>query len=77
MRGRRDLLQHFVVSAALVALAGPTVAESAGLAKEWQDQNGPRCALKFCVSCRATIGVVEDDISRGKCLVRYVVVLEC
>lgn len=35
--GRRDLLQHFVVSGALTALAGAGVAETIGIAKESHD----------------------------------------
>src|SRR3954467_9300487 len=37
MRGRRDLTQHFVVSCALVAIVGESLAEAAGLFKEQQD----------------------------------------
>jgi hypothetical protein len=37
MRGRRDLAQHFAVSAALTVLAGPEVAEDAGVIKEMSD----------------------------------------
>src|SRR5439155_12630756 len=37
MRGRRDLAQHFVVSCALVAVVGESLAEAAGLFKEQQD----------------------------------------
>jgi hypothetical protein len=37
MRARRDWTQHFFISAALTTLAGPTMAETAGLFKEMQD----------------------------------------
>jgi hypothetical protein len=40
MRGRRDLCQHFVVSAALAELLNPTAAEAAGLLKERLDMAG-------------------------------------
>ena len=39
LRGRRDLCQHFVVSAALAELTGPGLAESAGLLKELNDRD--------------------------------------
>jgi len=37
---RRDLCQHFAVSAALAAIFGPALAELAGVAKEQADMNG-------------------------------------
>jgi hypothetical protein len=37
LRGRRDLCQHFAVSAALADLVGGTIAEQVGLAKEQAD----------------------------------------
>ncbi|HET6574147.1 MAG TPA: hypothetical protein VFG68_11125 [Fimbriiglobus sp.] len=40
MRGRRDLCQHFVVSAALAELLEPAAAEAAGLLKERLDMAG-------------------------------------
>jgi len=40
MRGRRDLAQHFFVSAGLAALVGAESAESAGLLKELADSRG-------------------------------------
>jgi len=40
VRGRRDLCQHFVVSAALVQLVGTQSAEFAGLSKELSDMKG-------------------------------------
>jgi hypothetical protein len=40
LRGRRDLCQHFVVSAALAELLEPAAAEAAGLLKERQDMAG-------------------------------------
>ncbi|MGL6073509.1 MAG: hypothetical protein ACRC8S_05025 [Fimbriiglobus sp.] len=39
LRNRRDLCQHFAVSAALTELLGPGAAEGAGLAKEMMDLN--------------------------------------
>lgn len=39
MRGRRDLAQHFFLSAALTALLGPDSAEAIGLAKELRDSH--------------------------------------
>lgn len=40
MRHRRDLCQHFVVSAALAEMQGPALAEAAGLLKELADLDG-------------------------------------
>lgn len=40
VRGRRDLCQHFVVSAALAELLNPAAAEAAGLLKERLDMAG-------------------------------------
>ncbi|NUQ62007.1 MAG: hypothetical protein HUU20_05940 [Pirellulales bacterium] len=40
MRGRRDLAQHFVVSAALTVLVGPETAETLGTMKELRDTQG-------------------------------------
>ncbi|QDU87791.1 hypothetical protein Pla175_11580 [Pirellulimonas nuda] len=40
LAGRRDLAQHFFVSAMVVANAGATAANAAGLAKEQSDSNG-------------------------------------
>ncbi|MGH7171060.1 MAG: hypothetical protein ACRELG_12345 [Gemmataceae bacterium] len=40
LHGRHDLAQHFSVSAALTAAAGPQAAESAGLLKEMLDARG-------------------------------------
>ncbi len=40
VRGRRDLCQHFVVSAALAELLGPEASEAAGLLKERLDMAG-------------------------------------
>jgi hypothetical protein len=40
MRGRHDLTQHFVVSAALAVLVGPQNAEAAGILKEISDSRG-------------------------------------
>jgi hypothetical protein len=40
VRGRHDLVEHFAVSAGLCVLAGPALAESAGLIKERRDADG-------------------------------------
>ncbi len=40
LQGRHDLAQHFSVSAALTAAAGPQAAESAGILKEDRDSRG-------------------------------------
>ncbi len=40
MHGRRDLAQHFAVSAALAALMGPEAAEAMGIMKELRDSQG-------------------------------------
>jgi hypothetical protein len=40
LHGRHDLAQHFSVSAALTALAGPQAAERAGILKEQLDSDG-------------------------------------
>jgi hypothetical protein len=40
LHGRHDLAQHFAVSAALTAAAGPEAAEAAGLLKEMLDSRG-------------------------------------
>ncbi|HEV3342439.1 MAG TPA: VanZ family protein [Pirellulales bacterium] len=40
MRGRNDLVQHFMISAALTALAGARSAEAAGVGKELRDSDG-------------------------------------
>ncbi len=40
LRGRRDLAQHFFVSAHLAAIAGGQVAAATGLAKEMSDSSG-------------------------------------
>lgn len=40
LHGRHDLAQHFSVSAALTAAAGPQAAESAGILKEMLDSQG-------------------------------------
>jgi hypothetical protein len=40
MHGRYDLTQHFVVSAAITAMAGAKSAEAVGLAKERRDSEG-------------------------------------
>lgn len=40
LHGRHDLAQHFSISAALTAAAGPQAAESAGILKEMLDSRG-------------------------------------
>ena len=40
MRGRDDLVQHFMISAAIAALAGARSAETAGVGKELRDADG-------------------------------------
>ncbi|MHB1424727.1 MAG: hypothetical protein ACYC3I_16275 [Gemmataceae bacterium] len=40
LHGRHDLAQHFSVSAALTAVAGPQAAENAGILKEMLDSRG-------------------------------------
>jgi hypothetical protein len=40
LRKRHDLLLHFMISAALAAKLGPSVAEQAGFAKEFEDAQG-------------------------------------
>jgi hypothetical protein len=40
LHGRHDLAQHFAVSAALTAAAGPQAAENAGIMKEMLDSRG-------------------------------------
>ena len=42
MRGRRDLAQHFAVSAALTALVGPQSTEEVGILKEMTDSREGR-----------------------------------
>ncbi len=49
MRYRRDLCQHFVISAALTAIAGDAIAEQIGLAKELVDRDRPNgSGFSFC-----------------------------
>jgi Metallo-peptidase family M12 len=40
MHGRDDLTRHFFISAGVASLAGPEIAESIGLLKEFRDANG-------------------------------------
>lgn len=47
LRGRRDLCQHFAVSAALAEMFGGAAAEFAGLAKELSDMKGTS-GFSFC-----------------------------
>lgn len=47
LHGRRDLAQHFAVSAALTAAAGPEAAEGAGVLKELLDTRGGGSGFSF------------------------------
>jgi hypothetical protein len=57
MRGRHDLLQHFVVSGALVVLVGPTLAEAAGILKEQMDMQAGGSGLSFADLCADFAGI--------------------
>ena len=57
MRGRHDLAQHFVVSCALTALLGPTLAEAAGLLKEQLDMQPGGSGFSFVDLCADLAGV--------------------
>jgi len=56
VRNRRDLCQHFAVSAALTELVGGTLAEQAGLAKEIMDMRGPS-GFSFTDLCADLSGI--------------------
>lgn len=64
--GRHDLVQHFTVSAALTALAGPAAAEAAGAAKERLDAGG-RSGFSF-VDYQADLAGIHlaDRLLAGK-----------
>jgi hypothetical protein len=47
VRGRHDLCQHFVVSAALTVMLGPRYAENAGIVKEMLDSRDPNNGFSF------------------------------
>jgi hypothetical protein len=57
MRGRHDLAQHFVVSCALTALLGPTLAEAAGLLKEQRDMEPGGSGFSFADLCADLAGI--------------------
>jgi hypothetical protein len=77
LRGRRDLAQHFFVSAYLAAMAGSQVASASGLAKEMSDSNGGsgfsfvdmtanRAGILFAgglLNKRLTLATVSDDFT--------------
>lgn len=68
LRGRHDLAQHYVVSAALTAMAGPELAESAGVLKELRDSDGGS-GFSFTDYCADLSGIalarlVQADESR-------------
>lgn len=70
MRGRRDLAQHFFVSALLAATTGAGAAQTAGLAKELSDaQGGSGFSFADVAADRAGIrfaqGVLEKKIPLG------------
>ena len=56
MRGRNDLVQHFLISAALTALAGARSAETAGVGKELRDADGGS-GFSFCDLCADLAGI--------------------
>lgn len=57
LRGRHDLLQHFVVSGALTAIVGPTLAETAGLMKEQMDMQPGGSGFSFADLCADLAGI--------------------
>jgi hypothetical protein len=57
MRGRHDLAQHFAVSAALTALVGATLAETAGLLKEQMDMQPGGSGFSFADLCADLAGI--------------------
>ncbi|HXG10513.1 MAG TPA: hypothetical protein VNK04_12195 [Gemmataceae bacterium] len=61
MRGRHDLAQHFVVSCALTALIGSTLAEAAGLLKEQKDMEPGGSGFSFADLCADLAGVAFAD----------------
>lgn len=56
MRERHDLAQHFWISAAIAAIAGPSPAEMAGIAKEGRDADGGS-GFSFCDLCADLAGI--------------------
>lgn len=82
IRGRYDLVQHFFVSAAIAAVAGPGVSESAGIAKELGDsQSGSGFSFTDLCADLAGIAWAEHiladsvtlaDVARNFTVARYV-----
>jgi hypothetical protein len=62
---REDLAQHFLVSAYLTALAGPTAAHAAGVAKEFKDADG-RSGFSFIdlAADRAGVQFASDVLEK-------------
>ncbi len=56
MHSRNDLVRHFFVSAGLASLAGPEIAESIGLLKEFKDAGGGS-GFSFADLCADLAGV--------------------
>lgn len=61
MRYRRDLCQHFVISATLTAILGVGAAEAAGLFKEQQDMKENGSGFSFCDLAADYAGVALAD----------------
>ena len=67
MLGRRDLAQHFVLSAFLAANSGTQAAEAAGLAKEVVDAQGPS-GFSFTDIAADRAGIrFAGSVSRSAC----------
>ncbi len=66
MRGRNDLVQHFMISAALTALAGARSAEAAGVGKELRDADGGS-GFSFSDLCADLAGIeFAERIQTGR-----------
>ncbi len=65
VRNRRDLCQHFAVSAALAELAGPELAESAGLFKEQLDMT-KASGFSFADLCADFAGIEFAKLVKAK-----------
>jgi hypothetical protein len=65
VRKRRDLCQHFVVSAALTELIGAQLTEQAGLAKELLDMNRPT-GFSFSDLCADLAGIEFARLTKMK-----------
>jgi hypothetical protein len=63
VRGRRDLCQHFVVSAALTEFVGGALAVQAGLAKELLDMKGDS-GFSFTDLCADVAGVEFANLAK-------------